>query len=174
MRIIKAKKFILRPSKQRDLLSLYNNLNNKKIIFNLATVPWPLTLKDEKAWLKKTISENRKKKPETIIWAIVVDNQAVGSIGLHGIKEKHKAEIGYWLGEDYWGQGIITEVIKLVTKYGFDQLKLKRIFAKTFSHNKGSMRVLEKAGYKYEGILKKNSFVRGKAVDDHIFARINK
>lgn len=172
--IIKTKKFILRPLKETDALAVFKNINNKKIIFNLASVPWPLTLKNEKDWLKKTVREYGKKKTENIVWAIDINGEAVGGIGFHHLKEKHKAEIGYWLAEKCWGKGIMTEATKLITKFGFDKLKLQRIGGEVFIFNKGSKRVLEKAGYKQEGILKKYVRAHGRIIDAYILAKIKK
>ena len=106
-------------------------------------------------------------------FAIDINGKVVGSIGFNKI-DKHKAELGYWLGEKYWRQGIMTSAVKLLTKYAFKELGLKRIYAYIFSFNRASRRVLEKSGYKYEGRLRKNVLKDGKLIDELLFAKIIK
>jgi RimJ/RimL family protein N-acetyltransferase len=169
--IIKSKQFILRPFKRGDEKSLAKNINNKKIYKNTLDIPYPYRLKDAKEWITKNLKESKKKTPTMINFVIDINGEVVGSASLSNIKE-FKAEIGYWLAEKYWSRGIMTKAVKLVTKFGFDKLKLKRIYALVFPFNKASMRVLENNGYKLEGILRKNSKNDGKFLDDYLFAKV--
>ena len=171
MLIIHSKKFILRPFKKGDESSLIENINNKKIAKNTENIPYPYKLKDARFWIKHNLKLNRKKKKLEINFAIDINGMVVGGVGFRKI-EGHKAEIGYWLGEKYWGQGIMTTAVKLVTKYAFQELRLKRVHAHVFPFNKGSVRVLEKAGYQYEGRLRKNSLKDNKLIDSLIFAKV--
>ena len=100
-----------------------------------------------------------------------INGNVVGGIGLNNI-EKHKAEIGYWLGKEYWDKGIMTEVVKLVTNFGFKRLKLRRIYAYIFIRNKASIRILKKNGYKCEGLLKKHHLKKGKFIDVLLYAKV--
>jgi len=171
MPILKSKQFILRPFQKGDEKSLAKNINNKKIHRNTLDIPYPYTLKDAKEWINKNLKETKKKKPSMINFVIDINGEVAGSVGFSNIKE-HKAEIGYWLAEKYWGKGIMSEAVKLVTKFGFNKLKLKRIYAYVFPFNKASMRVLEKNGYKLEGVLRKNVKKGTKFLDDYLFAKI--
>jgi ribosomal-protein-alanine N-acetyltransferase len=168
---IKTKKFILRPFALSDAKDIAKNINNPKIARNMSTVPHPYTLAEAKKWLRKTVAEN-KKNHNKINWAILIDGEVVGSIGGEIHKQGHKLSFGYWLAEKHWRQGIITEAIKEFTNYLFNKRKLKRIEAQVFPFNKGSMRVLEKNGFKLEGILKKNHNKDGKLLDTYIFAKV--
>ena len=168
---IHSKKFILRPFKKGDESSLIENINNRKIAKNTSAIPYPYKLKDARSWIKSNLKLNKKKKKPEINFAIDISEMVVGGIGFRKI-EGHKAEIGYWLGEKYWGQGIMTTAVKLVTKYAFQELRLKRVYAHVLPFNKGSVRVLEKAGYKYEGKLKKDSLKNNKLIDSLMFAKI--
>ena len=168
---IKTKCFILRPFKMSDAESVAENVNDKNIYRHTLVIPYPYTLKDAKQWLYKVINNRRRKIPESVVFAIEMDGRAVGSISINKIKQEHKAEIGYWLGEKYQGKGIMTQAIKEITKYGFRELKLRRIYAQVFLFNKGSMRVLEKSGYKFEGILKKEVKKDNKFLDCCVFAK---
>ncbi|MCX6789770.1 MAG: GNAT family protein [Candidatus Gribaldobacteria bacterium] len=167
-------KFILRPFRKGDEISLQKNIDNKKIARNLATVPYPYTIKMAKEWVAKKLKENKNRQPIIIDFVIDINGEVAGAIGFHKIEQEHRAEIGYWLAEKYWGSGIMTEAIREASKFAFGKLKLKRIYAAVFPWNKASMRVLEKNGFKFEGILRKNTLKNGKLIDDHIFAKIKK
>ncbi|MGB5228245.1 MAG: GNAT family protein, partial [Eudoraea sp.] len=86
---------------------------------------------------------------------------------------RKSAEIGYWIGEPYWGKGIATKAIKLITKYGFEDLKLVRIYAGVFEFNMVSMKVLENNGYKKEGVFKKAVFKNSNFFDEHRYFKLN-
>jgi len=169
--IIKTKHFTLRPFKIGDAESVAENVNDKNIYRNTLVIPYPYFLKDAKQWLRKLTKNQRRKILESVTFAIEIDGQAVGSISINEIKQEHKAEIGYWLGEKYQGKGIMTQVIKEMTRYGFRKLKLRRIYAQVFLFNKRSMRVLEKNGYKFEGMLKKEARKDNKFLDCCVFAK---
>ncbi|PJA11681.1 MAG: hypothetical protein COX65_09825 [Elusimicrobia bacterium CG_4_10_14_0_2_um_filter_56_8] len=100
-----------------------------------------------------------------------MEGRVAGSVGLSGICG-HRAELGYWLGVEYWGQGIVTEAVKMVTRYAFKELGLRRVYAHVVPANKASARVLEKAGYKYEGLLRKHAMKRGKTFGLLLYAKI--
>lgn len=153
-----------------DEESLALNANNKNIWLNLRNFfPHPYTLQDAKNWIKQTAITN----PKTI-FAIDVRGEAVGGIGFN-IKDDvffRSAEIGYWLGEKYWGKGIATEALIAVTKYAFDNFDIVRLYAGVYEWNKSSIRVLEKAGYNFEARLRKAVTKNGKTVDEFLFAKI--
>lgn len=170
--IIKSKKFILRPLKKGDEVSIAKHAHNKTISKNTATIPYPYTVKDAKDWIKENLIQYRVKNFDNLVWAIEIEGEVCGAIGLHKISPGHKAELGYWLGEESWGQGIMTEATKLVCNYGFKKLKLKRIWAKVYVFNTGSRRVLEKAGFELEGLCKKEAKKGNKYIDVYLFAKI--
>lgn len=169
---LKRKDFTLRPFRKGDAESLKENINNKRISRTTLGVPYPYTLNNARAWIKKVLKEQRKKKPEMVNLVIDIDGEVAGSVSFFDIKEKHKAEIAYWLAEKHWGKGLMTKVVKEATKFAFEKLKLRRIEAYVFSFNKPSMRVLEKAGYRLEGVLRKESKKDGKFIDSHLFAKV--
>ncbi|MDP2966797.1 MAG: GNAT family N-acetyltransferase [bacterium] len=171
MVIIHSKKFIFRPFRKGDENSLIENINNKKIAKNTLTIPYPYKMKDARFWINRSLKLNKKKKKTEINFAIDIGGKVVGGIGFNKIQE-HCAEIGYWLGEKYWGQGIMTAAVKLATKYAFEKLGLRRIYAFVFLSNKASARVLRKAGFKYEGKLRKHVLKGNRFLDDLLFAKI--
>jgi RimJ/RimL family protein N-acetyltransferase len=103
-----------------------------------------------------------------------VDEEAVGGIGFTVQPDvaHRSAEIGYWLGEKFWGRGIATEALKAVTEYAFANYDLCRLYAHVFDWNPASARVLEKAGYRFEGRLKKSVTKNGQTIDQLIYAMV--
>lgn len=159
--------FFLRKWQAGDEPSLVENANNYHIWKNLKDIfPHPYTITDAYEWVRiaRGTSEN---------FAIQVGNKAVGGIGIL-LKDdiyKQNAEIGYWLGEPYWGKGIMSAAIAEVTDYTFTSYNIHRIYAGVFEYNLGSMKALQKAGYEKEAVLKKSLFKEGQLYDEHIYAR---
>jgi ribosomal-protein-alanine N-acetyltransferase len=167
--IIKTKRLVLRSWEPEDAKELAKIANNPKITKNLVdTFPSPYTLKCAKAWIKT----NKGRKRQTH-FAITIDNKIAGGIGFSIDKDnKFSAGGGYWLGEEYWGKGIATEALIAVTDYTFKKFKLQRMYAKVYTWNPASARVLEKAGYQLEGTLRKNTIKAGKVVDEWLYSKV--
>lgn len=108
-------------------------------------------------------------------FAIEVTGSAVGGVGFvpGSDIERYSAEIGYWLSESLWGRGIATEALVLATDYIFTHANILRLFAVPFADNRPSRRVLEKAGYACEGIMRASSVKAGEPRDQALYARIN-
>lgn len=158
----------VRTFRDEDATSIAQYANNRKIWINLRDAfPHPYHINDARAFIKMAKSIE----PPTI-FTIEKDVKAVGAIGFHIGKdvERISAEIGYWLAEPYWGQGIVTEALSAVTKYAIDQFDLKRVYAIPFEWNPASFRVLEKAGYRLEGRMRKSSMKDGKIIDQLLYA----
>lgn len=161
---------VLRAWQPGDEQSLVRHANSRSVWRNLRDAfPHPYTLADAKHWIETA-------NPATPItnFAIVVGGAAVGAIGLV-LKEdvfRRSAEIGYWLGEEYWGRGIVTEAVRAVTDYAFATFDLCRVYAGVFEWNPASMRVLEKAGYEFECRMKKSVTKDGETIDELIYAMV--
>ena len=159
------KGYILRPWDKNDAGSLVIHANNLNISRNLKDgFPNPYTLTDAEKWLDMVGS-----KQEDIILAIEIQGEAAGGIGLHGMRDvyRYNAEIGYWLSEQYWGRGIISDAIGAMVEYAFKQTRWPRIFATVFERNLPSMKALEKNGFTKEAIHKKTVMKEGKMLDEH-------
>ncbi|MCA1561489.1 MAG: GNAT family N-acetyltransferase [Acidobacteria bacterium] len=170
MRIAGAR-CVVRSWRSSDAASLVRHASNINVARQLRDrFPHPYLRENAKAFLKRVSAEEI---PSN--FAIEVDKEAVGGIGfVRGTDiERFSAEIGYWLGEQHWGRGITTEALMLVTVDVFERLNLLRLFALPFADNIGSARVLEKAGYVREGILRASSVKYGIPRDQAIYARIN-
>lgn len=165
---IKLSNCIVRDWRAGDEESLVRHANNPRIWRNLRDAfPQPYTMADARGWVERASAE----KPLTD-FAIEVEGQAAGAIGLVIQTDifRRSAEIGYWLGEDFWGRGIVTEAVRAVVEYGFANFDLARIYAGVLQWNGGSMRVLEKAGFQFEARMKKAVTKDGHTMDDMIYA----
>ena len=161
----------VRPWQKADAASLVEHANNLNVARHLRDrFPHPYTPKDARSFLKHAVAADD---PTNL--AIDVGGAAVGAIGYVPGRdvERFSAEIGYWLGESFWGRGIVTEAVQLVTAHAFTQMKFLRLFAVPFADNAGSIRVLEKAAYEREGLLRSSAVKFGVARDQVLYARIN-
>jgi len=161
----------VRPWRLKDLDALVRHANNINVARQLRDrFPHPYTRSDARGFIDQVLTN-----PPQTNFAIDAGGEAVGGIGfVPGTDvERYSAEIGYWLGETFWGRGIATEAVSLVTDYAFVRFNLLRLFALPFADNVGSARVLEKAGYALEGILRRSSVKLGQPRDQLIYARIN-
>ncbi len=161
-------KVVLRSWQMSDLDSLIENGNDTEIArFMTNKFPNPYTKEKGEGFIKFANSEGRHK-----IFAIEVNGKACGGIGLHPQDDVFckNAELGYWIGRQQWGKGIISECIPLIIDYGFKYLDIDRIYAVPFSNNPGSKRVLEKSGFIQEALLKETVFKLGEKLDEYIFA----
>ncbi len=158
----------LRPLTASDVKSLARYANNRKIWIALRDrFPHPYRLTDAAAF----IAAVRHEEPPAH-FGIVIDDEAIGTIGA-GIGEdieRTSAEIGYWIGEPFWGRGLATAALRGMTAYAFERLAVTRVFALPFAHNAASIRVLEKAGYVREGILRRSAIKDGIVCDQQLFA----
>ncbi len=157
----------VRSFEPADAASLAEQANNRAVWRNLRDAfPHPYRVEDAEMFITAC-----RRPPETT-FAIVVDGRAVGAVGfvLGQDVERISAELGYWLGEPYWGRGIMTSVVAAVTAYAIEEFDLTRVFATPFSWNGASSRVLEKAGYTLEGVLRRSALKDGSIVDKQMYA----
>lgn len=161
----------LREFREEDAAIITQIANNAKIASNLRDgFPYPYTIADARKFIENAQSQHLQS-----LFAIEFEGNYVGNIGLTpGVDVYRKsAEIGYFIGEKYWGKGITTRAVKLIIHYGFHDLGLVRIDTGIFDDNKASMRVLEKCGFHKEAIFEKAIFKNGKIIDEHRYAKIN-
>ena len=166
MVILKARGFVLRPIKLTDAQGYLECHQDEDAKANFTSVP--MTLSEARKELEEDKKYNKK-------FAIIVKEEFAGFINLELTSHpryKHSAIVGYGIHKDFRGLGLATKSLKKITTYGFNELKLKRISGMCRTFNKASARVLEKAGYKLEGILRKNKFSKGKYLDDMIWAKV--
>lgn len=164
---LKLSRCALRPWRAGDEPALVRYANNRSVSGNLKDrFPSPYTAADAAAWVAHAGGQT-----PVVNFAIVVDGGAAGGIGVElGHDVYHKsAEIGYWLGEPFWGRGIATEALRAVTDYAFATFDIIRLEAGVFAWNPASARVLEKVGYTLEGRLRQAVVKHGRVVDRLIY-----
>lgn len=158
----------LRPWTIADADNLAKYANNPAIAKYLTNAfPHPYTLENAQSFIQMVASQN-----PTSVFAIEIDGEAVGSIGLHaqGDIMCKNMELGYFLGEPFWGKGIVTEAVRQMVAYGFQHFDITRIYARPYGNNLASQKVLEKAGFKLEARIEKNIYKNGEFLDELIYA----
>ncbi len=158
----------LRPITLDDAETIATLGNNKLIANNMRNVfPHPYTLDNAIGFVNNlpNLSPGR-------VFAIVADGVQVGCIGIFPKDDIYKmnAEVGYWVGEPFWGKGIATQALKLIIEYGFNTLAINRIYASVFAPNKASAKVLEKAGFVYEGTQRQSVYKNDEYLDELFYS----
>jgi len=167
---LKLERCTIRDWRLDDAESLAKHANNRKVWITLRDrFPHPYTIDDAKEFLQRATNRQG---PENF-YCIEIDGLAVGGIGLTIGEDVHRlsAEFGYWLAEDYWGQGVMSEIVPVFVNYCLEKFSLTRMYAAAYSSNPASARVLEKAGFVFEGRLKKNVFKDGQILDSLLYAK---
>ena len=155
-----------------DARDLATALSNKKIQDNLRDgLPYPYTEQDGKEFISAMLAANEN---DTFAFAITVNGKVIGSIGAfrQGNIHRQTAELGYYIAEEYWGKGIMTEAVRQLCDYVFSNTDIIRIYAEPFAYNIGSCRVLEKAGFQYEGTLRSNALKNGNVFDMKMYSKL--
>lgn len=156
-----------------DADSLLRHANNPKIAARLRDrFPHPYTAENAQQYLER--DARRSVDGNEFVFAIEVDGQAVGGIGIiRGADiERVSAELGYWLGEEYWGRGIVTAAIKNFAPWIMDRYRLSRLHADCFTDNPASSRVLEKAGFTRESTKRRAAIKHGEIKDMHVYVMV--
>lgn len=167
---IETERLVLRRWRKADQEPLARHANNRKVSVNLRDLfPYPYTLEHAREWIAR---QTAMPDPSTNL-VIEHAGEFVGNVGLKPLTDVNRftAEVGYWLGEDFWGRGFATEALASFTEYVFAQFPFERLEAWVFSSNPASGRVLEKAGYEYEATLRQSVFKEGRFLDSHVYVR---
>ena len=157
-----------------DLEDVVFQMNStSEISENTLTLPFPYHKQHADYWFQ--MAEFSFQKKEAFIFGIREKEnlKLIGAIGLHLDIENHKAEVGYWLGKSFWNKGYVSEALQAVLKFGFEELKLNKIYASHFHHNPASGKVLEKNGFVFEAELKQEILKNGKYLDLFRYALFN-
>ena len=166
---LKLERCTIRDWRVSDAESLAKHASNRRVWITLRDrFPHPYTIEDANEFLSGAKTEKSEKN-----FCIEIDGSAAGGIGfkLGEDVHRHTAEFGYWLGQEFWGHGIMSEVVPVFVDYCFENFPLNRISAQTYSNNPASARVLEKAGFVLEGRLRKNVFKDGEILDSLVYAK---
>ncbi len=162
--------FSLRKWRPEDAPNVAKYANNEKIACNLRDgFPYPYSIEDAYDFIEDCLAKGDK---HQCCRAIAINDITVGSIGIFiGTDVYSKSgEIGYWLAEEFWNKGIVTKAIKQMCKYAFENYDIVRIHAQAYAPNLASRKVLEKAGFTLEGIMKNGIYKKGKYLDYCMYA----
>ncbi len=160
----------IRGWKLEDANNLAVAVNNPKILENLRDgLPFPYTVKDAEEFIESMLNSEKDK---VYAFAITADDKVIGGIGVFRKDNIHfrTAEMGYYIAEPFWNKGIGTVAVVKTSRYIFENTDIIRIFAEPFARNIASCRILEKAGFVYEGTLRKNAIKNGIVVDMKMYA----
>jgi len=163
---IKGQIINLRKLTKSDAFSIFQNAKDKKIS-RYTTLPYHYKLKHAQDFIKKTHQNQKRKTAYELGIELKETGKIIGMMSLMKINyDNRNAEVGYWLGKKYWGQGIAKEALKLILDLGFKKLKLSRIYARVMHPNIASAKLLESVGFKFEGRLRKATLKNKRWLDD--------
>jgi RimJ/RimL family protein N-acetyltransferase len=168
---IRTERLLLRPWSPGDETALCRHGNNRNIWIQLTDrFPHPYTRKDARRWIRV----NRALPPPPTQFAIVLDGEAIGGVGFERKTDlgRFTAEVGYWLSEEHWGKGFVTESVGAVADYAFAKFDFVRLEARVLEGNPASARVLEKAGFTREAAMRRAGFKDGRILDLLLYARL--
>ena len=166
---LRLKRCTIRDYRADDAELLVKHANNRNVWLGLRDAfPHPYTIEDAHQFLQGSVAELPR-----MNFCIDLDGAAIGGIGLRPGEDVHRytAEFGYWLGQEFWGRGMMSEVVPAFVDFCFKKFSLNRIFAMPHSNNPASARVLEKAGFVFEGRLQKNIIKDGQILDSLLYAK---
>ena len=157
-----------------DQAACIEHFKEKEIYDLTLRIPYPYTEADFQAWLE-IVEKATMQQGQPVHWAIRDEKEfLIGGCGFAGLQigKSHRAEIGYWLARPYWGQGIMTAIVRRLCEFAFAELGLVKIEAHVFAGNAASAKVLEKCGFQQEGYLRKHHLKDGKYLDARLFALV--
>ena len=160
----------LRAPQLADAGAMAKHANNREVWLNLRDrMPHPYSIEDARTFIELIEDQSPR-----VQFSIDVNGEVVGGIGLvpGADIERCSAEVGYWVGTEYWNRGIATAALERICRYGFEDLGLLRIFATPIAWNPASFRVLEKAGFEREGVMRSACVKDGKVADMVLYARL--
>ncbi len=164
-----SQRLILRPFRMQDAGAVQVLAGDRDIAANTLNIPHPYPEGQAEQWI--ATHEGRFERLEGVTFAIVPrDSETlVGAIGLEVSKQHNRAELGYWIGKFYWNRGFATEAAQAVLEYAFNELGLARVYASHFKRNPASGRVMQKAGMRREGRLRRHIRKWGRYMDLEIY-----
>lgn len=155
----------LRTVEEEDVPFLQETINDPDVRYGLSATE-PVSEQAEREWVESISSDDA----DDVHLLVCVDGSAVGIVGLNDVTDRiGTAEVGYWLTPDAWGNGYTTDAVRALAEYAFEERRLHRVYAKVLAGNDGSQRVLEKAGFEREGVLRDHWFRDGRHEDVYLF-----
>jgi RimJ/RimL family protein N-acetyltransferase len=161
---LRGERVDLHPVEEGDLPFLAEQMNDPDVWATIGRRS-PMNLHQEREWWEGLGDR------DGVTLLVVANGEPVGNLGYGDVNaDWGRAEVGYAVHPDHWGEGYATEAVALLTRYAFAERRLEKLVGSVYAHNPASMRVLEKAGYAKEAVLEREAFVSGERVDLHRFA----
>ncbi len=158
----------LRPYSNADIAGLLPLIGAREVAATTLRIPHPYTEQDAREFIAASKAECR------LAITLRSDGQLIGGIGLRIAPQHQNAELGYWLGVPYWGKGYATEAAREMLRYGFEDLRLHRIFASHFKNNPVSGRILKKLGMHYEGCQREHVRKWDQFIDSELYGMLRR
>ncbi|MBC8171291.1 MAG: GNAT family N-acetyltransferase [Anaerolineae bacterium] len=152
--VLETERLVLRSMMASDAANIQKLASAYEIASNTLTMPHPYP--DGAAEVFISAVRDEMEGGESFVFGITLKGEVIGCIGLHPTTQFNRAEMGYWIGLPYWGQGYTTEAAAKILEFGFETLELNRIYAAHFTHNPASGRVMQKIGLRYEGTMRQH------------------
>ena len=166
--VLETARLILREWSESDIPELLPLIRAREVAATTLRIPHPYEEKHAREFLASVAKENELR----MAIRLLNDNRLVGGIGLHPEMLHRRAELGYWIGAPFWGNGYATEAGREIVRYGFEEFQLKRIFATVFAGNQTSERVLTKIGMQHEGRMRQAVLKWGKFLDVELYSTL--
>ncbi|WP_049760461.1 GNAT family N-acetyltransferase [Deinococcus deserti] len=165
-------RLLLRPFGEADAADVFTLLSSPEVAAGMLSIPFPYPPDLARTWIRSRRAAAEEGR--AFSWAITLadTSELLGSVTLTPEPGQSRAELGYWLGVPYWGRGYASEAVPAALNFGFGTLALHRIQATVFPRNPASARVLEKAGFRREGLLRGDAKKGGTFEDLILFARL--
>lgn len=162
--VLNAEELVIRSYDQKDSKKVYQVINDPYLYETTLQIPYPYPEDQVEAWLY--MIQKNSEHQRGYEYGIFLKEQYIGHIGLVNIDHiSQSAELTYWIGSSYKGKGYATMAARAMIRFGFESLNLERIVGRAMSHNKASIRVLEKCGFKGEGIARHEVCKDGRFID---------
>jgi RimJ/RimL family protein N-acetyltransferase len=162
---LQTPRLLLRPLEYTDAPHIYEYMRDREIAYNTMLIPYPYPAGAAETWIEDSWANAASGDSYTFAVVLSAEHRMIGSMGIRQNSTHNRAEIGYWMGKAYRGQGYASEACRRIIQYGFEELGLNRIQAGYFTRNPASRRVMEKAGMTHEGVLRQYVYKSGEYVD---------
>ena len=167
---LETERLLLRTYTEADIAELVPLIGTREVAATTLRIPYPYTEQDARAFLAGALDAGQDLAGITLR----ADGRQIGGIGLRTEQQHQHAELGYWLGAAYWGKGYATEAARAMVRYGFEDLRLHRIFASHFKHNPASGKILLKLGMKHEGCQREHLHKWNEFVDSELYGMLRR
>lgn len=169
-----TKRLVLRLFQKSDAAVVTKLCNNYNIYKNTLHLPYPYTMEDALSWMEHHLDNYNADKRYELAITDKGSGELYGAIALSNNETFNHGELAYWIGEDFWGKEYATEAAQAILQFAFEEKKYHKVFARCFSSNPASGKVLEKIGMQKEGVLIDHIKKEGRFEDFVYYGMINK